>query len=419
LGLLLQTLLRLAHGLAPILFRVRSPRKVRLLSEASYVLNRLFEPLLFDRKLADAAYCGLRNLNLAQRLPPAASFARGYASMSVVASMVPVLTRTARRWADRGVSLGRQLNDQEALAYALSRSCCYYISIGDWEEVQTRIAESRRISLRIGDHRAYEEALAIDGLSKFFAGDLEASLEVAREQQRSAEARGDRQIQIWGDNITLQALVRLGRCDEAQQLLPRLRRLLKTPDATAFDRAYSFGNIALLSLALGDLVDARKNAERTLESFGQDKPAAYFLRNGLWGATEVFLFLARAMGEGAKPELHERLLQSYRLIKQFSQFQPFGRPAALFFEAGILALHGRESRARAKLTKALRSARHFRMPYDEGRIRLELAKLSEPATRRRHLDRARELFAAVGAVGELEIVDQQRPLASESDGRGT
>jgi hypothetical protein len=401
-GLLAHTLRYAVQSRARSLFRVRSKAKQQILLQGSYILNRLFEPLLFANLPLQATYCGLRNLNLAQRLPLSVPFTRGYASMSIVAGMIAPLSGVARAWANRSVQEARELRDAPALVYALTRSSCFFITAAEWPEAERRLDESREIAERIGDRRQFEEGLAAGALNHFFAGKLDRSLKNGTECAASASARGDRQTTNWGQNCCLQALIRLGRHDEAALIVPQL---LKWEEATDLDKAYHYGNMASLFARTGDFGRARRYADLSLESLGSRRPAAYILLGGLWGAAEAYLTMARAVGAQEwkqRTDLKDGLLRTQRALAQMAQLMPFARPAALLCRGAILALRGKERAALKVLSQALAAAREMKMPYEEAMIRLEMSRCLDGREAASHLATARTALDGLCATYDRE-----------------
>jgi serine/threonine protein kinase/tetratricopeptide (TPR) repeat protein len=416
-GLLGQSLAHLIQSMSPGLFRVRSTERAALLDQASYVLNRLFEPLLFANRPLQVAYCGVRNLNLAQRLPPATAFARGYAAMCIMAGTIGPLERVARNWADRSLTMARSLGDEPTLMYALTRSSCFFITMAEWPEAGKRLEEANALAQRIADGRGYEECLAIEGLRLFYSGQFAQSLECGRELLERALPRGDKQTQTWGDNIQVQSLGRLGRHDEALHLVRRMDKWLGE-EAFNLDRVYAYGNFAFVFAQAGDLAQATHYAREALHYVGDSKPTAYFILNGLVGIVDAYLAVAEAAGPGAwssRPDLREGLTKACALLRHFAGLMRFGRPAALLCNALKLCLSGRERAGVRMLERARHWARQLNTPYEEARICLELGRRRPDAIGRGYLQRSRELFAGLDARYDLARTDAAlagRPEAS-------
>jgi serine/threonine protein kinase/tetratricopeptide (TPR) repeat protein len=417
-ALLWHTTQLVAGGTFRRVLRRRYAQNRDLYEIASSVLARMFEPFLFANRPLQATYCGLRNLTIAQHLPPIAAFARGYASMSIIAGMFPRLVPTARAWADRALEIARKSKNDEALIYALGRTSCFLLMIGDWRTMEPRLKEAEQIARRVGDRRGFEESLATDSERLFFEGAFLESRERAAQLHASGASRGDEQTQSWGDNIQVQALARLGRYEEALKIIQRMLKWLE--QAPDLERMYAYGNFALVYTRAGNPAMGKHYADLALECLGRTRPAAYFVMNGLWGIAEAYFALAERMG----PEKWKRdatanaqLRSACTTFLQFSRVMAFARPAALLCKGRRQVLSGKKAEGARTVRAALELAKNLRMPYEEACARYELGRLALDAggDAHPHFDDAEAIFDRLGAATDVAYVKKSRaPLEAAS-----
>ena len=167
-GFIAQVILRPLQRFFPTLFRVTSPERRSLINEAAYVLNRLVRALLLAQKPLEAFYCGFRDLNLAERVPPSEAMARGYATMAMVVGVGP-FGGLGRAWSDRAIGLARALGGAGAVTYCLSRSGSTLGLQGAWQTANERVAEAEAIARSRSDLRQLGEAVTLRALLQAFA----------------------------------------------------------------------------------------------------------------------------------------------------------------------------------------------------------------------------------------------------------
>ncbi|HMA36332.1 MAG TPA: hypothetical protein VKY74_17880, partial [Chloroflexia bacterium] len=103
-----------------------------------------------------------------------------------------------------------------------------------------------------------------------------------------------------------------------------------------------------------------------------------------------------------------------RMLRQFARQFPVGEPRAQLCAGGLAWLDGRPGAARAAWRRSLAAARRRAMPYDQALAHYELGRHARGPAWRRHLTRARTLFASLGAAYDVARV--QALLAPERPG---
>jgi eukaryotic-like serine/threonine-protein kinase len=412
-GFIAQILLRWFQRLVPAVFRVRSPDRRSLVNEAAYVLNRLCEPFFLAHKPVEGFYCGFRDLNLAERVPPSEALARGYATMAMVVGVGP-LAKLGRAWSERAISVARSLKSAGAVTYCLSRSGSVFGSQALWETGIKRVDESSVIARSRSDLRQLGETVTTGALLFGFRGDFNRSLASAEEVIQIGISRGDNQLRHWGRNLSVHALVRLGRAREANGIVRQMGDFHAAQEVGEAEKIFDFGGFSLYRLALGELAESRRQASLVLEAIRKERFLPYFLKTGLDATCDVLLTLlerssdAKADTDGLRADAREMV----RRLEKFAVLYPMARPRALVFR-GLLSWHGGDrTRAVSLWAKALELATSFGMPYDAGRAHLEIGRHLEAgrqvagADRTGHLAAAGRLLRSVSAALELRRLDE-------------
>ena len=364
---------RMVQRLWPAAFRVRSPDSRSLINEAAYVLNRLCEPFFLAHRPLEGFYCGFFDLNLAERVPPSEALARGYATMAMVVGVGP-FAKVGARWSDRAIEIARALRVPSSLTYCLSRAGSVHGSQARWETSLERITEAEALARTQADLRQLGETVTLRGLINGFRGSLEESLVAAQEVIAIGKVRGDRQLVNWGQNLSVHALVRLGRAREATDLVSQMTRHHQSTTTGDAEKIFDFGGFALHALALGDFTEAHQHARHVLEAIRRERFLPYFLKLGLDATCEVLLSLLERIdsaADGAR-RLRSEAREIVARLQKFAALYPMARPRALIYQAKLSALLGRHRAASSKWAKALTAAKTLRMPHDAGRAHLEI-----------------------------------------------
>jgi len=307
-GLLWQMLVAVGRAVVPTRRSDGAQPGDALRLEAASSLYRMLEVFLYGDDPLRGVYCGLRNINVAEALPPSPPLARGYAMMSIAVTASP-LRSVGRAWAERSLTLAEGLASPGTLAYCLSRAGVSNIQEARWKEAEDVLRRGIELCKSTGDARQMEECCFVLGVCLYYRGTFAESLTLARETTRTATQRKDVQTAWWGRLEQAQALMRLGRAREAMALLVQSLDGVDA-DASSFETIWTYGLLALASLQAGERVEARTAADKALRHMQRKRPVVYGSQAAVAGVAEVYNALAEAAQGEARAELMARAAEA-------------------------------------------------------------------------------------------------------------
>ena len=350
---------RLAHGAADLL--------------AARIYNQLFLVYWFNRGTLACLWAQLRELNLAERFPPADELARAWCYHAVAMTLVP-LFRRSRRYAERSLAYRRQTGDlfgqgQSHLMYgiALYADSRYRESIAHCHEAVALLENA-------GDRWDVLSAKRHLALCHYRLGELRRSVDYSQELYRAGQELGGVQATSMGVSSWSQAVG--GRI--AKDLV-HAELAKHTNDFHRQVQVFLAEGIRLV--ADNEVATARswfERAEELSEQHGlrQDYVAAV----KPWLATALRLEL-EATPATAAARRRELLRLSRRAVWRalgIARLYRNSLPHALR-EAGLLAaIQGRAARARDQLDRSLAVAEQQEARYERAQTlhaRGELGRL--------------------------------------------
>ena len=101
--------------------------------------------------------------------------------------------------------------------------------------------------------------------------------------------------------------------------------------------------------------------------------------------------------------------KAIKLLQSFQKVFPIGQPLTPIYRGWYQWLTGKPEAAIRTLQQGLEAALKFKMPYEEGSIRLKLASYSQAnlSARKRNLWQAMEIFERMGARNELRLAQEE------------
>ncbi len=99
-----------------------------------------------------------------------------------------------------------------------------------------------------------------------------------------------------------------------------------------------------------------------------------------------------------RKEILQMATRINRTLRLFARVFPIGKPRARLWEGTASWVSGKPARAHRYWRKSLRAAERLEMAYEEGLTHFEIGLHGTNDIRRRHLEKARERFTALGAA---------------------
>ncbi len=371
-------------------------------AEAAYAYNRLLEHTLRNNETLLAVYANLRNVNLAERIPPRPALARGYAMLTYVACLTP-FSRLTERLAQRAMQTAEALGSDETTTYVVTRLMAYQVTVGRWGEADRGLERSVSLARKLGDKKAEEEACLTRAVGLYVQGRFEECLAHSLNVVQSASERGDVRWEGFARSGAVESYVRLGRDVEVRSELPFLKRWAQGQREKG-EALWAHGATALGAWHTGDEETAQLEVERAVILMRVSRPQVFFITGALWELSELCLALDERNADASSREsrrLRRQLREVVGRLATFGRFIPFAAPYALLARGGLAWREGRANQAIRLWKRALTRAETLGAAHAEARAHYELGRHADGATRERHLDRATELYESMGATPEL------------------
>jgi len=384
--------LRSATTPAPAL----DPRDARqpLLIEAALAAARLTSYHYFNAGSLGVVAAALSAANLAERAGADVPIAEIYSQLGYIAGLVR-LPGISRAYFARGLAAADATRDPIGLARVRYAEAALRAGAGAWSAARAAAAESLAIAEQLQSPQEAEVARMVLGHVEFATGDYEASRRTARAIHDSARSRANAQHEAWGMYTQARAALYLGELDAAIRDLERAMLLL-AGQADQASHLLCGGMLASALARAGEDARARAAADATTRRVAAGRPPVFVITEGLVGAADAYLELARRGHRDAIPAASLAIGQLTRLARLF----PIAAPAASTLRGIHQLRHGRPG-VRARAVRALRHglalAEQLDMPYDQAVAHGGLAH----ALGGEHADRARQLFARLGCRWHL------------------
>src|SRR5262249_13632955 len=154
------------------------------------------------------------------------------------------------------------------------------------------LAHVVQVAEDIGDLRLWEESRIQGGVVELYAGHYADALARFEDAYRITQRSRNRQVECWSLFLQGDALVRLGRIDEAiafyERGIPHLDGVAMRSESICL-----FGMLALARWLADDVGGAYRDATRALEAIRGSQPVAYWTAYGTAATMEVLLAIAQ------------------------------------------------------------------------------------------------------------------------------
>jgi tetratricopeptide (TPR) repeat protein len=376
----------------------------RVATEIARVQGRLIETSFYSLRAMPIVWGMLHLMNHSQPAGPEMELAHGYMIFIHLADLLPG-TSLADAGVGRILEIAERAGTPHDVAWCLSRIAVSYMGRCRWPEAEAGLTRAIETAHDLGDLRLWAECHSQLGAVALHRGRLERARQLYRDTEGLSRRSGNRQIECWALFGQADALLRLGRHEEA---LPLYRQGIEKLDLNAMhtEGISGFGMSALAYLRAGDLDAAYGSADRALSLIVRSPPVAYWTQQGIAATAEVFLALLEATSEldsRGRSRLVPRAESACAGLQRYARRFPLGRPPAALWLGTRAWLSGRPRRATRLWRRAIETAVRLDTPYERGRAHLEIARTSPPdaADRGHHLHEAIDVFARIGAVADL------------------
>lgn len=395
------SLLILQNYLRP-LFRFKSGLARVRTAESAIAYNRLLENMLRNNETVLAVYANMRNVRLAERVPPRPALARGYAMLSYITCLTP-LQGVAARIARRALKVAEDLGSEATIAYVITRVMAYQETVGLWGDAQAGAERALEIAHRLGDSKQVDEVHQTRGVGLYVEGRFEDRLQGLQACLESAIERGDSMYEGFSRSGLMECYVRLGMDAEAKANLPELERWGRG-EREQSEAVWAHGAAAMAAWHLADEHKARAEADRALALMRQSPPQVFLLTPPLWELCEFYMALAERNADATHADaavVRGHLEELVAIFNKFAALIRAARPYAKLAEAGLAWRSGRAAKASQLWQQALTMAEAMQAKHAQARACYELGRHAEGEMRTRRLDEAIRLFEEMQTKPEL------------------
>ncbi|MGB0387097.1 MAG: AAA family ATPase [Ardenticatenaceae bacterium] len=413
-GLLGQVMRQFLHRTWPHKFLARHADHAESLIEIAYIYERLAQ-IYYDRnhslKTIEAT---LRALNLAEQAGALSQMARGYASVSVAASLAkqPKLTKMYFR---RAVEAGRQTTEQLSLAWVLIVTSIARLVRAEWEPVAADLEEAIEICASLGDKHL--QGLALRGLMSLysFQCQFETAYHFIVEMENLAQEQENISEYVWALVAHARYKLFYAQFKEAITLSEKALSLISsTSDHGA--KIVAHATLTLAYLQQGRHQPAKESADTTIGLIGNSRPTIYSYYRAYSEAAQVYLTLweqgltEKGTQKDTQKDKQIRLSarQTCQYLHTYQGIFPIGQPLALRCQGWYDWLAGKPTKAHKAWQKSLTSAQELAMSYQEALAHYQIARHLPPADPKRaqHLTQATDIFTRLGATADLARIQK-------------
>ena len=379
------------------------------LREASLAAERLAQVHFFLNERGPAFTTGLECARIAEQLGPSPELARAYATLGVAMGFSPV-PALAEFHGRRAQDIAEQVDDPRASAFVAFLRGLHAVNQGNHADARGYLGHALSLAREVGDERAAQEISANLGHAHNMAGQRSEALALYAELLESARRTHNVQAVLWAQNGRGNTLAFMGRAAEAtaiyDEILPMARA---SGDATEI---LSEGFAALPYMLTGDWDRALAVADDVL-ALAHIPPTGWHCYLGYLAACEVLLAAwERELEQGRTPstELRSKARRSCQAMRRCARTFRLSRPHALCYDGQLSWLEGSPRAARRAWARSRSLSIHLAMAHSEARATYELGRHRAAADPRRavELDRAEQIFAAVGDWGATQVVANSR-----------
>ncbi|GAB4517998.1 MAG: hypothetical protein OHK0046_25200 [Anaerolineae bacterium] len=314
-----------------------------------------------------SVFYALQGLNLAERGGEAAlaEQVRFYGSMTLAMGITGVHPM-ARRYLKRADQNAERINNLDAIAWKAEATGAYFVGLAQWEEAERRLRECMQLGDDMGNARRWAEGAGFLAVMLLYQARWEEAEALNQEFVRVSRRIDNKQGFVWGAVGSALYHLRRGDLNAAAEFAAQSEQHLgQSYDTSAAIRVYSL---------LGQVYARMDNFEHTLhalELMEQVDPNGFHLMDAYAAVVETQL---RLMVVGDHNASDAAVKRAFKQLNAFAKpFHP-AKPLALLYQAWHEHLSGSSAQGPKLARKAIQTAQHYRMPYEEAIARLYLAQ---------------------------------------------
>ena len=397
--------------LAPTsLFKGKQPER-EVSRRVAHIRERLAERHFFRNESIGVLDETLAAVNFAERGGAVAEMISGYSALAIGMGMSG-LTRPARFYRDRAMSLGERFEPTPEAARAYLLAAVLEYGLGGWDASEQFAQRSLSLYRQLGDRGRAQTVLTIMWSCRILRGELEAADVLQRHASEDVEAE-TLQGKVW--RLAAKSIVATIRGRAQAEDLEELSEVGDAELAGA-DELFCFGTVAAGHLQRAEIAKAVSAADR---GFGLLRKTDIVWGNYIYGASGVIeVYLACWSAANAGDDYRSKALLACDSVRRATRNSPVCRPRSLLLSGRAAFLSGKTARARHLWTQALAQADRFGLRREAGLALYEIGRAAEPGDPSGHsnLSRAVKALEAIGAEPDLAMARlalSSRPSALE------
>ena len=342
-------------------------------------------------------YLTITGLNIGEEAGSSAALARVVINSSMLAYLIG-LPKQAEWYGHRAIEMGER-EGLAASAYVWHIHALALAQRARWADAKAANEKAQDFTRELGDFGLEAEGWTTRTTMAICQGDFAFAPTGWKRQRELAERNGNAQLRCW--SLLDETDTWLGRGDtEAAARSLEAALAIPTPSTdlgTALDKARS---TAMTRLRQGRDEEAARAADQVFDPLVRQAPTGYQWADDFCEAVEVYLDLLEGQGEYARAhrvDLERRVATGCKLAKRFSRIYRNVAARAFVLRGRVQAHHGKLDAARGSLARAESLAAALDMPFEQGRARLALARVVDPAERSRVVAATVPIFERLGA----------------------
>jgi tetratricopeptide (TPR) repeat protein len=390
---------QIAHRLLPRLFLKPMGGPV---SPAVEEEHRTYELIGWIEAWADQErllLAALNLMNVAERAGFPAGIVVGATGLALAGDLIPLFW-LAEGYHRRAVALAEQIDDPSALSLAYQSLGIHELYLGHLEAVVEHSQHAATLYQGLGDLHRWGTATVQLTYALHDQGDLSQALTLCRDAVLLGREGDDPHVVCLGLQVQGAILQRMGRLDEAMEVLGDCIELAEAT-STHSSRIAAGGALGLCYLCQGELQQALCALHATQQAYvkyGATGGTATALRIGLAEAYLVAAKKSDGLQQSEKADWLTKAKNACRDALKLGKLYAPMMPAAMRLRGTYEWLRGKRATAQKWWHRSLALAEQMGERYYLGKTHLEMGRrLGERA----HLERAEAIFSEIGAQWDL------------------